>query len=263
MSGHPTREEDFDLYALGVLEGQDLEAFESHLASCDDCTNKVAEAQGRMALLALAAEPAQPSPGAKETLMRQLSAQAEGREYRRPASEPERASSPGTRWWTVIWAPAAAALALATIFLWISNARLSTQIDDQRGQVAEFQRQNEQATVLIDLVTARDTLFVPLPSSRESHGASARVLYNARLGKIFYSDTLSAPPSDKSYQLWLIPASGNPISAAILSPEPGSGSRIVANVPQGISAKAFAVTLEPAGGRPQPTGPKILVGPVS
>jgi anti-sigma-K factor RskA len=27
--------------------------------------------------------------------------------------------------------------------------------------------------------------------------------------------------------------------------------------------KAFAVTLEPAGGMSQPTGPKVLAGPVS
>jgi anti-sigma-K factor RskA len=34
-------------------------------------------------------------------------------------------------------------------------------------------------------------------------------------------------------------------------------------LPQGMAAKAFAVTLEPAGGMPQPTGPMVLVGPVS
>ena len=36
-----------------------------------------------------------------------------------------------------------------------------------------------------------------------------------------------------------------------------------AHVPPGMVAKAFAVTLEPQGGMPQPTGPKVLVGVVS
>jgi anti-sigma-K factor RskA len=80
---------------------------------------------------------------------------------------------------------------------------------------------------------------------------------------MFYSDTLSAAPPDKSYQLWLVPASGNPISAGILTPEAGVGSRLVATMPTGIAAKAFAVTIEPAGGSPQPTGSKVLVGPAS
>jgi len=31
-------------------------------------------------------------------------------------------------------------------------------------------------------------------------------------------------------------------------------------VPLNSEAKAFAVTIEPAGGVPQPTGPKVLLG---
>jgi anti-sigma-K factor RskA len=34
-------------------------------------------------------------------------------------------------------------------------------------------------------------------------------------------------------------------------------------IPPGVLPKAFAVTLEPAGGKPQPTGPKVLVGAAS
>jgi anti-sigma-K factor RskA len=34
-------------------------------------------------------------------------------------------------------------------------------------------------------------------------------------------------------------------------------------LPPGVEAKAFAITLEPEGGMPQPTGPMVLVGPVS
>ena len=58
MSGtHPTREEDFDLYALGALDGDEKAAFEAHLASCASCKMKLAEATGRMrAALCAAAE---------------------------------------------------------------------------------------------------------------------------------------------------------------------------------------------------------------
>jgi anti-sigma-K factor RskA len=33
-----------------------------------------------------------------------------------------------------------------------------------------------------------------------------------------------------------------------------------AEVPANTPAKAFAVTIEPVGGAPQPTGPKVLLG---
>jgi hypothetical protein len=34
VNGHPTREEDFDLYALGVMEGEERQAIEEHLEAC-------------------------------------------------------------------------------------------------------------------------------------------------------------------------------------------------------------------------------------
>jgi hypothetical protein len=204
MSAHPNREELFDLYALGVLEGDELADFGAHIATCDDCAHKLAEAQGRIALLSFAAPPAQPSPGVKESLLRQLSASADGRTL-----DVEEPHLPHSRfragWWNAIFAPAAAALALATILLWLSNNRLNNEIQSQQAGLQQLKQQTEQTNTILDLVSARDTISVPLAPSPEAKGATAHVLYNARLGKMFYSDTLSAAPPDKSYQLWLVP----------------------------------------------------------
>jgi len=54
-NGHPTREEDFDLYVLGALEGDEKQAIESHLAACADCARKLAAARGRVAAISFAA----------------------------------------------------------------------------------------------------------------------------------------------------------------------------------------------------------------
>jgi len=54
-NGHPTREEDFDLYVLGALEGDEKQAIESHLAGCTDCSRKLAAARGRVAAISFAA----------------------------------------------------------------------------------------------------------------------------------------------------------------------------------------------------------------
>src|SRR4029077_20137135 len=79
MSTHLKHDEDFDLYALGALEGEEKSAIESHAASCSDCARKLAEARGRISVLSFSAPPVEPSPGVKERLMRQLHATAEGR----------------------------------------------------------------------------------------------------------------------------------------------------------------------------------------
>jgi len=262
-NGHPFEDADYDLYALGALRGEENAAIESHAASCQECAQKLAQARGRIALLALAVDPVQPSPGVKESLMRQLNASAEGHETWQRTEEPSRVRYRATGWWTAIWAPAAVAFACITIFLVVENRKLDQQLGGMRADVAQLQSQVQDTEANVALFSAKDTIRVALAPSKEFRGASASVRYNARLGKAFYSDSLPTPaPPDKSYQLWLVPADGKPISAGILAPATGAGSEMFVSVPRGTQAKAFAVTEEPAGGSPQPTGPKILVGGV-
>ncbi|MGH9454570.1 MAG: zf-HC2 domain-containing protein, partial [Terriglobia bacterium] len=61
MNGHPQFEEDFELYALGTMEGEERAAMESHLVGCADCAAKLEAARGRLALLALSASARTPS----------------------------------------------------------------------------------------------------------------------------------------------------------------------------------------------------------
>ncbi len=260
MNGHPTREEDFDLYALGVLEGEEKQAIESHIAGCGACAQKLAEARGRIAVLALSAPPHSPPPQVRERLLRQV------RQESRPRQTPGIAESPSlfSRWWGAAWAPVALVLALSTIYLWVSNDRLNRQLDELRTATERQKTEQQNAQRLLDVVTARDTLAVSLAPSADLPGTKGRVLYNARLGVVLYNGILPAPPADKTYQLWLVPMSGDPVSAGVFKPAAdGSGSMLVTPLPPGIAAKAFAVTLEPAGGRPQPTGPKVQVGATS
>ena len=262
MSGtHPTREEDFDLFALGALDGDEKAAFEAHLASCAACSAKLAEATGRMAMLALAAPPASPAPGVKERLMRQVLATGRGPVDSAARMTPEKEGIL-TRWWGLLL-PVAGAFALASVLLWLHNEQLNRQIAELRITVDQQQKQIAQAHEIAELMTARDTVVVSLAMQKNQPEGTARVLYNAQHGMLVYDGHLAPTPSGMSYQLWLVPMSGAPISAGVFNPAKGEMNSIMAKVPPGTAAKAFAVTLEPAGGMPAPTGPMILVGPVS
>src|ERR1700732_3403915 len=105
MNGHPTRPEDFDLYALGVLEGEEKAAIESHVPTCAECAKKLAEARGRIALLAFSAPRVDPSPAVRERLMRQVHASAEDATAR-TTREPERAAGSFGHWWAAVLVPA-------------------------------------------------------------------------------------------------------------------------------------------------------------
>lgn len=72
-----------------------------------------------------------------------------------------------------------------------------------------------------------------------------------------------APPSGKSYQLWLLPTQGAPISLGVLAVGQTRYPIPAAAQAQLAQAKAFAVSVEPPGGSPTglPTGAVIMVGP--
>ncbi len=167
-------------------------------------------------------------------------------------------------WWATLWAPATVALAVLTVFLWISNNRLSRELQNLNAGILELKNQNKEIQALLDFKTAPDTIKVSLNPSPDMPKAWARVDYNPRMGMLSYDGDLPTPPSNMTYQLWLVPASGNPMSAGVFTPKSGAAAfSFMKHVPPGMTAKAFAVTIEPAGGMPQPTGPKVLIGPVS
>ena len=259
MNGHPIREEDFDLYALGVLEGEEKSSLETHLADCADCARKLNEARGRIALLALAAPPHSPPGRVREKLLQQVRGEA-----RPPAKESEPRAGFFGNWWAAVWAPATIVLAVLTVFLWVSNKQLNLQLQRLRDQVAEQAKKNLETQALLEFKTAPDTMKVALNPMPEMPKAWAQVEYNSRLGMIAYNGDMPMPPSDMTYQLWLVPASGSRVNAGVFWPQPGGkGASFMKQVPPGMAAKAFAVTVEPAGGMPQPTGPKVLIGAVT
>jgi len=266
MNEHPTRPEDFDLYALGALEGEERAAIESHVATCAACANKLAEAQGRIALLAFAAPRVEPSPAVKERLMRQIHATpSAASEQRAERTQREAESSAGFfgRWGAAILIPAAAVLALVTILLWTQNIRLDRELAEERAAIEAQQKQLDQARHTVDLMSAKDTVTVALASQPGMPKGAVHVMYNAKMGMLMCDGWVEPAPANKSYQLWLVPMDGKPISAGVLSAPSGPIDHLMMKLPQGVAAKAFALTLEPSGGMPQPTGPMVLVGPVS
>lgn len=266
-NGHPTREEDFELYALGSLEGEEKREFEAHLTSCADCADKLAEARGRVALLALAAPRMAPSASVKARLMQQVRQERSSLgATSKPAStarEAERAEGYFGNWWAGILVPTTIVLAIISGVLWTENQTLDQRLTNLRANLQEQQQQFQEARGVADLITARDTLIVPLTAQRGMPKGAAHVMYNEKMGMLMYEGELDPAPANETYQLWLVPANGKPISAGVFTPGADKSNHFMMKMPGGVTPAAFAVTLEPAGGKPQPTGPKVLVGAVS
>ena len=110
------------------------------------------------------------------------------------------------------------------------------------------------------LLRRPDAKVVSLAASDKAKGASAVLLYNPVTQKVWlYSANLPECPTGTAYQLWAIDQ--RPISVGTFHIDAGEMAHLlVKRLPDFEKASRFAVSLEPAGGRPQPTGPIYLAG---
>jgi hypothetical protein len=110
------------------------------------------------------------------------------------------------------------------------------------------------------LLRRPDAKVVSLAASDMAKGASGVLLYNPATQKVWlYSANLPECPSGTSYQLWAIDQ--RPVSVGTFHVDAGEMAHLlVKRLPNFEKARKFAVSLEPAGGRSQPTGPIYLAG---
>lgn len=162
------------------------------------------------------------------------------------------------------------ALLLGATIVWlgVQNERMSHQVQQLvqaagrlRAERDDLEASTRRAQAIARVLTSADTLTVTLTATDAKPIAGGRAFYNPAHGLIFYAAHLPALPSGRIYQLWVQPASGNPVSAGVFNIDrQGNGRVVLPPLAAGLAAKAFMVTVEPEEGRPQPTGKKALMG---
>lgn len=142
--------------------------------------------------------------------------------------------------------------------------RREAELDDMRSQLAQrdssmarLARQNEEFAGMIKNPSSR---VVSLTGSEAAKSAGALLLFDPASKKAWlYAFNLPALPSGKVYQLWAI--DDKPVSAGVFGLDAGQkGRMLIKQLPDFARMKKFAVTVEPDGGLPQPTGAIYLVG---
>lgn len=262
MHRHEAVNEQLGEYLLGHGTPDARREIEQHLAECAACATEASELALVLEGLARVPEVTSPPPHLKERVLASL----------RGLPAPDRQLQsvqpmPPPRNWNMGWLAAAAALVLALGgALYLSNqraadaagrlARAETEIDALRSRIDTFTGQTDLA---LSILTASDMQRVELAGSV----SGARAYWSASRGLLLAADELPVPPAGRVYQVWLI-GGGAPVSAGILgTPRTGRGMLIVPP-PSGINRGpvTIAVTDEPPGGLPAPTGSKHLVGSV-
>jgi anti-sigma-K factor RskA len=229
-------------YAVGALDGEDRARLEAHLADgCPECEAILRESGEAFVALARETPPAVPPPDVKAALMRRV------------ATEPGTAQRPSPTRSRLRWlaASAAAVIAIAAFTGAFVAARYEARLGEMAREMAAI---HEVTALLRDPATRLVTLHGLGPAPR----GLAHVVWNDRTGGRIFMTNLKPAPHGKAYELWTI-GEGAPRPAGLVPVHAsGTGSRHVEPMPGGESVKVFAVTIEPAGGVPAPTGPMIL-----
>jgi anti-sigma-K factor RskA len=251
MSVHEQFAEDLALYALGSLAGDERVALEKHLDECANCRRELEQLRGDMALMALAASGPRPPARARQRLMSAV------------AREPRMRALPQRRaWWAPIPWVAITALVLAAAFLWRQNNDLQRSVATLQDEMGQQQAQLQRARDVVSTLTATDAMRVTLVAAKTPPQPQGKAIYvRDRSSLIFLATKMPLLPSNRAYELWLIPTVGAPIPAGVFKPDAhGNATVINPPLPAGVEAKVFAITVEPEQGSPAPTTQPIMLG---
>jgi hypothetical protein len=282
--------EDLVLFALQFLNREQTSAIAVHVAVCADCREELARVQGDLATTALTTELESPPAAARQRLLAQVAREKKVIPIAQPiqaAPLDEPALRPlasfgrqgsilnptdeikpkrpigvaviGGIGWAI-----AAGLAFFAFTLHKDRDSLRGAIATRAGEVQRLTADAATSHQLLDALTDPKAIRValtPIPQSKPQ--PIGGVTYNPDKGTlVFLASNLDALQAYKTYELWVIPADGTaPIPAGTFHPDSqGNASVIMPDLPKGIAAKAFGVTVEDDGGAQTPTLPIVLAG---
>jgi anti-sigma-K factor RskA len=208
-----------------------------------------------------------PTPGLRQRVLGTARAEAEA----------ERARRGRTRWRSIGALAATVALALAGLLarenglrrrdmaqldgLAQANAELTARLDTQEKTMVGLRESLDAQARALRVLGGPRTLSASL-TPKEGYGGNGRVHVDAETGEgaVVLAGVEQLPP-DKVYELWVLRGDNPPEPAGLLT---GAGRAVyvtqLAKVDRPGDVKAFAVSIEPAGGSKSPTGPIVMVG---
>jgi anti-sigma-K factor RskA len=274
------------LYALGALGKAERSRFEAHLEDCLECVREVKSLLPVAHHLPQTAVPVDPPPALRERVLREVAgwtpapaerpeaaAPALGGPAIRPAPAPSpppapRGSGLGPLFWLValllVGVAGAGGCYVAELHREIADLQATAESATTRAQILELE-----ATVAELEATRRDEVIAiatdPTVRSLTLAGqplaprATGRALWTESGMLAFAATGLPALPEGDTYQLWFVTPEADPVGAALLLPEADGAAGLTLQIPEETTPAAMAVTIEPAGGVPTPTGDVYLL----
>ena len=239
---HSLLRENIPAYALGTLDAEELAALEAHLQTCETCQAELAEYRAISESLLTAIPPQLPSIALRKRLQSRL-----------PSAQ-KQSSRP-----RFTWSISQLVMGMALVLLLFISAFSFLQMRAIQNQQASLQQQLRTNQFALSILAYPGTQSIPIPG--ESGSLSGSVLLDREQNTIaLVMWRLPELSQDQTYQIWLIEPDGHRVSAGLFRPQPDASytTQPVFAKPGISNFTGVGVTIEPAGGSDQPTGPRVF-----
>lgn len=237
-------------YVLDALDDDERRDFEAHLTTCPECTVDVDDLRTAASMLAESLPPVAPPPGLKALVMAQIADTPQVAPLAPPATPSvapirDTADVPtgrGRSSWITL-----AAAAVVVVLLGFGSVLAFGGDDDPAPDSTEL--------AVAELLEAPDAVTVDMAGDAPG---TVQVVYSAEEQRaVVVGEGLDAPSADQVYQLWTI-SGDQPTPSVLFTPVDGDlGEEMDMTF---APPDAWAITVEPSGGSPAPTGDIVFQG---
>jgi anti-sigma-K factor RskA len=256
-------------YTLGVLDGDDLKELEDYLKNNPGYYRELMkENEDAFSQLSYVVKGSSPAPQLRDKLLNDIKAE----------KKPTIKESSVPFWQRIqpIWMGLGSAAAVVIIVVLIGysvslkntlnaqqteNLNLENRLMKNETELAALKDELGAQSEALAFLENPDVVIINLVKTEPGLKAVGRVLWNTGDDEaLFYGVNLPQVPEGKTYQLWAI-AGDVPKSAGVFKVDGrGNNVHLIKSLSEFGDINTFAVSLEPAGGVPLPTGEIYLAG---
>ena len=274
--------DDIALYAMQLLPPDETEEMTLHLQHSAEARRVLSEIYSDLSIFAHSAEMHSPPALARQRLMKHVAREKKavpvdalsGSYAPRGAfagagslfeeEAPQKSLAAKILPWAG-WALAAGMAALS-FTQYQQKTEMKSRLAANQATMAQTVASAELANTLMETMKDPSAVHFTLASTDQKPPPQGRVTYVSDKGSLLLvANNLDKLPPYKIYELWLIPEDGrDPIPAGTFRPDAhGFASVVLPELPKGIVAKTFGVTVEDGEGSQSPTMPIVLKGQTS
>jgi hypothetical protein len=236
-------QDDFELYALGLLDPAEKEEMDAHLGGgCATCEAALRDALAVNAMMMSMAPDVVPPARLKRRVLAGVGVQRMS--------------------WSWLGALAAACMLMVALWLSVQERTRSSELALARHNLIEVSAQRDRLMQALSFLDDPSTVAVSFGKGQPvpPHG---NVFVHSKLGVLLIAANLPPAQSGKTYEMWVIPKGGAPRPAGLFQSQGGTAMHILSGPLDLGTLGAVAVTLEPEAGSSAPTSTPIIVAPVA